>query len=143
MSITKEFNNFIAKAFNGLSAKTLVKELTITSYHMPTDIAANWVYVHIFHVFTKTATLEDMEIFQTVQDWILHIDRTEAESIQREIAELKYCIEYGYKYPSNQLAYIKENALEWYLNHIITLSDFIYVTYIYVTYIYYIHYIYY
>lgn len=131
MSITKEFNNFIAKAFNGLSAKTLVKELTITSYHMPAYIAADWVYVHIFHVFTKTATLEDMEIFQTVQDWILHIDRTEAESIQREIAELKYCIEYGYKYPSNQLAYIKENALEWYLNHIITLSDFIYVTYIY------------
>lgn len=131
MSITKEFNNFIAKAFNGLSAKTLVKELTITSYHMPAYIAADWVYVHIFHVFTMTATLEDMEIFQTVQDWILHIDRTEAESIQREITELKYCIEYGYKYPSNQLTYIKENALEWYLNHIITLSDFIYVTYIY------------
>lgn len=136
MSTNTKFNNFIAKAFNGLSAKTLVKELTITSYHMPIDIAANWVYAHIFHVFTKTATLEDMEIFQTVQDWILHIDRTEVESIQREIAELKYCIEYGYKYPS--IAYIKENALEWYLNHIITLSDFIYVTYIY-----YIHYIYY
>ena len=68
MSITKEFNNFIAKSFNGLSSKTLVQELTITSYHMPADIAADWVYVHIFHVFTMTATLEDMEIFQTVQD---------------------------------------------------------------------------
>ena len=131
MSTTKEFNNFIAKAFNGLSAKTLVQELTVISYHMPADIAADWVYVHIFHVFTRTATLEDMEIFQTVQDWISHIDRTEVESIQREIAELKYCIEYGYKYPSNLLAYIKDNALEMYLNHFITLSDFIYVTYIY------------
>lgn len=128
MSTNKEFNNFIARAFNGLSAKTLVQELTITSYHMPANIAADWVYIHIFHVFTRTATLEDMEIFQTVQDWILHIDRTEAESIQREIAELKYCIEYGYKYPSNQLTYIKDNAIEWYLNHIITLSDFIYTT---------------
>jgi hypothetical protein len=120
-TIIKQFNIFISRNYDGLSAHTLFQTLT---FSFPKEIAAQWVYVNIFHVFTEKYTPQDLDIAHCVADVIFNNPNlsNDIHYFRRELKELKFCIEFGYAYANT--SYLKENALDMYLKNAISLCEF-------------------
>ena len=120
---TDLFDAFIARNYDGLSAHTLFQTLSLS---FPKEVAEQWVYVSVFHVFTNKYTPEELELSQFIAGVVfgdINFRKT-AEHFRSELAELRYCINYGYKYHAQNLAYLKENALDMYLKNVIDIFEF-------------------
>lgn len=120
---TSLFDAFIARNYDGLSAHTLFQTLSLS---FPKEVAEQWVYVNIFHVFTNKYTPEELELSQFIAGVVFgDIDfRKTAKHFRNELTELRYCINYGYNYPKQNLEYLKENALDMYLKNVIDIFEF-------------------
>lgn len=116
------FDDFISEYFNGYSAHTLYKYLCITSSVSCKEVFQNWVYVSLYKVFTDKATKHDEEIYDLIRRLVYGYTEQDEELFLLELGELKYCLLYGYSYAN--AAWLKEQALTWFLRHSITLSDF-------------------
>lgn len=116
------FDDFISEYFNGYSARTLYKYLCVTSSVSCKEVFQNWVYVSLYKVFTDKATKHDEEIYDLVRRLVYGYTEQDEELFLLELGELKYCQLYGYSYTN--VAWLKEQALTWFLRHSITLSDF-------------------
>ena len=119
----KEFDKFIARNYNGLSAHTLFQTLC-ESY--PVEIATEWVYVKIYHVFLNKYTPEELDLSQFLAGVIFgDLDfRNKAHNFRSELEEYRYCINYGYEYSHENLRYLKEMALDMYLKNVIDIFEF-------------------
>lgn len=115
------FNTFIQRNYDGFSAHTLYKFLANTC---PKEVASHWVYINIFHVFTNKYTPQDLEISQMVAEIVFNDPNLsdDIHNFRNELIELKFCMEFGYI--PNNLAYLKENALDMYLKNAISLNEF-------------------
>lgn len=117
------FNAFIARNYDGLSAHTLFQTLSLS---FPKEIAEQWVYVSVFHVFTNNYTPEELELSQFIAGVVfgdINFHKT-AKQFRNELAELRFCINYGYKYSKQNLKHLKENALDMFLKNVIDIFEF-------------------
>lgn len=122
-TIADIFDSFIARNYDGLSAHTLFQTLSLS---FPKEIAESWVYVNVFHVFENKYTPEELELSQFISG-IIFDDinfRKKAAHFRSELAELRYCMNYGYRYHAQNLAYLKENALDMYIKNVIDIFEF-------------------
>ena len=71
MSIHKEFEKWISKNFNGLSAYTLGQLLRMEYGFLNEHDTQEMIYVDLYHVFTKSATDKEMDTYNACMD-IVH-----------------------------------------------------------------------
>ena len=67
MNDNKLFNSWISKNFKGLSARTL-RQLVLAEvgWKYFENHIMNMIYVDLFHVFTNTATDNELETYNTI-----------------------------------------------------------------------------
>ena len=116
----KTFDEFISYHFDGLSAHTLYQTLQDTFLYR--QLIQNSVYVVLYNIYTdNNVTEEDINTFNTFHSLILDTELTE-EDILEIIKEEAFCLHFGYS--ANNLEWLKNNALDWYTKHIISLVTF-------------------
>ena len=118
----KTFDNFISYHFNGLSAHTLYQSLCDMFPGSFADGIQNCVYATLYEIYTdKNVTDKHISTFNRIHSDILGSNLTE-EDILEIIKEEAFCLHFGYS--ANNLEWLKNNALDWYTKHIISLVTF-------------------
>ena len=118
------FDEFISYHFDKLSAHTLFQSLCDLFPDSFSDGISNAVYVVLYEVYTDHNVGEaHINTFNTLHSILLDVDsELTEECIQRTISEEAFCLEFGYV--AVNLEWLKNNALEWYIKHIISLETF-------------------
>ena len=118
----RTFDQFISYHFNGLSAHTLYQSLLETFPSSFVSGISNYVYVVLYEIYIdRNITETHVNTFNTLRSRINGNNPTE-KNILEIITEEAYCLEFGY-FASN-LEWLKNNALDWYVKHIISLNTF-------------------
>lgn len=120
----KTFDEFISYYFDRLSAHTLFQSLCDLFSDSFLDSISNAVYVVLYEIYTGyNVTEAHINTFNTLRSMIVDIDNElNEEYIQRTISEEAFCLEFGYV--AVNLEWLKNNALDWYINHVISLETF-------------------
>lgn len=118
----RTFDEFISYHFNGLSAHTLYQSLLETFPSSFVSGVSNCVYVVLYEIYIdRNITEAHINTFNTLQSRINGNNPTEKD-ILKTISEEAFCLEFGYT--AVNLEWLKSNALEWYINHTISLKTF-------------------
>lgn len=116
------FDNFIGYHFNGLSAHTLYQTLLEKFHDSFSSGVNNCVYVVLYEIYIDNNVSEEhINTFNSIKA-LMFDDTITEKDILHIITEEAYCLEFGY-FASN-LEWLKNNALNWYINHIISLNTF-------------------
>ena len=118
----KTFDEFISYHFDGLSAHTLYQSLFNIFPGSFADGVQNCVYATLYEIYTdKNVTDKHISTFNRIHSDILGIDLTEKD-ILKIIKEESFCLHFGYN--AVNFEWLKNNALNWYVKHIISLNTF-------------------
>lgn len=114
---TKAFDNFVSRNFFGYSAHTLYQELC---HSYPAEIATQWVYVNIWHVFIDQSTPEDIDIARHVACIIIGDPNFEIRALDAR-DYIEYCIA---THEYERLAVLIDEALDLYIDRVISIDEF-------------------